>query len=97
MGDSAGKRLAKRAWLNPVGSYSNGVMKVCVEPGYWAGRCEGTVMIGDCRRLVELDFSYNSPAEQKAAVRKLDKIMDMLDLVKSAIASGDYEGEADKE
>lgn len=84
---SKSKRWNKRSWLNSDKSMTGFI--------YWEVEKEageeqflfswGSVRIGDCSRIVNLEFPLGKPSENRRSLKKLDNMIDQLNQFRDVI------------
>lgn len=84
--------IAKREFLNPVESSHCGTVKVMLgcyqyetHKGQPRKEYNGSFILGDCYRVVEIDTSFGSEEEKELILKKLGIIREHVDALVSAI------------
>jgi len=86
-------RWGKRIWLNDRRDLTAFVV-ANVEYFQDERYVTGDLKIGDCNRMISLDFNSTTPKEREAAIVKLDRLRDILDQFRTKIVQ--YQEKADK-
>jgi len=78
--------LNKRQWLNPVGHNDSGAISSKVE--FHQNGVSADVSIWDCSRKITLSFCYYGEVQARQRVKKIDALIQHLQLTKGALAEG---------
>jgi hypothetical protein len=69
----------RRAWLNPLSSSNTGWVRTSISDNSYGSYIDAEVTISDCYRQACLDFGFCNEKERDQALKKLDKMLTMLE------------------
>ena len=80
--------FSKRAFLNPSSTHQTSYIQAHVQtgregPDKWG---ENMVMIGDCRRVIQLEFFLGTKRYRRISLAKIDLLIDVLTQFRAALA-----------
>ena len=80
--------FSKRAFLNPASTHLTSYIQAYVQtgregPDKWG---DNTVLIADCKRVVELEFLLGTKRHRRISLAKIDLLIDVLTQFRAALA-----------
>lgn len=80
--------FSKRAFLNPASTHLTSYIQAYVQtgregPDKWG---DNMVLIGDCKRVVELEFFLGTKRYRRISLAKIDLLIDVLTQFRAALA-----------
>src|SRR5262245_25142433 len=76
--------FAKRAFLNPASTHLTSYIHAHVQTGdKWA---DNTVLIADCKRVVQLEFFLGTKRHRRLSLAKIDLLIKILTQFRAALA-----------
>jgi hypothetical protein len=76
--------FSKRAFLNPASTHLTSYIQAYVQTGDKWG--DNTVLIADCKRVVQLEFFLGTKRHRRISLAKIDLLIDVLTQFRSALA-----------
>ena len=76
--------FSKRAFLNPASTHLTSYIQAYVQTGDKWG--DNTVLIADCKRVVQLEFFLGTKRHRRISLAKIDLLIDILTQFRSALA-----------
>ena len=76
--------FSKRAFLNPASTHLTSYIQAYVQTGDKWG--DNTVLIADCKRVVQLEFFLGSKRHRRISLAKIDLLIDVLTQFRAALA-----------
>lgn len=76
--------FSKRAFLNPASTHLTSYIQAYVQTGDKWG--DNTVLIADCKRVVQLEFFLGSKRHRRLSLAKIDLLIDVLTQFRAALA-----------
>ena len=76
--------FSKRAFLNPASTHLTSYIQAYVQSGDKWG--DNTVLIADCKRVVQLEFSLGTKRHRRLSLAKIDLLIDILTQFRAALA-----------
>lgn len=83
------EKWKQRAWLNPSRHPDNGFIIATVKDDGWSVDAE--LVIGDCRKSVTLDFSFDTVAGKRQRISKARAMIRMLEAFIEELQQYEYE------
>ena len=79
--------FSKRAFLNPTSTHLTSYIQAYVQtgrdgPDKWG---DNMVLIADCKRVVELEFSLGTKRHRRISLAKIDLLIDVLTQFRAAL------------
>jgi hypothetical protein len=75
--------FSKRAFLNPATTHLTSYIQAYVQTGDKWG--DNTVLIADCKRVVQLEFFLGSKRHRRLSLAKIDLLIDVLTQFRAAL------------
>ena len=80
--------FSKRAFLNPASTHLTSYIQAYVQtgrdgPDKWG---DNMVLIGDCKRVVQLEFFLGTKRYRRISLAKIDLLIDVLTQFRAALA-----------
>lgn len=75
--------FSKRAFLNPASTHLTSYIQAYVQRGDKWG--DNTVLIADCKRLVQLEFFLGTKRHRRNSLAKIDLLIDVLTQFRAAL------------
>lgn len=76
--------FSKRAFLNPASTRLTSYIQAYVQTGdKWA---DNTVLIADCKRVVQLEFFLGTKRHRRLSLAKIDLLIEVLTQFRAALA-----------
>lgn len=76
--------FSKRAFLNPASTHLTSYIQAYVQTSDKWG--DNTVLIADCKRVVELEFLLGTKRHRRISLAKIDLLIDVLTQFRAALA-----------
>jgi len=76
--------FSKRAFLNPASTHLTSYIQAYVQTGDKWG--DNTVLIADCKRVVQLEFLLGSKRHRRLSLAKIDLLIEVLTQFRAALA-----------
>jgi hypothetical protein len=76
--------FSKRAFLNPASTHLSSYIQAYVQSGDKWG--DNTVLIADCKRVVQLEFFLGTKRHRRISLAKIDLLIDVLTQFRTALA-----------
>jgi len=76
--------FSKRAFLNPASTHLTSYIQAYVQTGDKWG--DNTVLIADCKRVVQLEFLLGTKPHRRISLAKIDLLINVLTQFRSALA-----------
>jgi hypothetical protein len=76
--------FSKRAFLNPASTHLTSYIQAYVQTSDKWG--DNTVLIADCKRVVQLEFCLGTKRHRRISLAKIDLLIDVLTQFRSALA-----------
>ena len=76
--------FSKRAFLNPASTHLTSYIQAYVQRGDKWG--DNTVLIADCKRVVQLEFLLGTKRYRRISLAKIDLLIDVLTQFRTALA-----------
>ncbi len=76
--------FSKRAFLNPASTHLTSYIQAYVQTGDKWG--DNTVLIADCKRVVQLEFFLGTKRHRRISLAKIDLLIDVLTQFRTALA-----------
>jgi hypothetical protein len=76
--------FSKRAFLNPASTHLTSYIQAYVQTGDKWG--DNTVLIADCKRVVQLEFFLGSKRHRRLSLAKIDLLIKILTQFRAALA-----------
>ena len=76
--------FSKRAFLNPASTHLTSYIQAYVQTGDKWG--DNTVLIADCKRVIQLEFLLGSKRHRRLSLAKIDLLIDILTQFRAALA-----------
>ena len=76
--------FSKRAFLNPASTHLTSYIQAYVQRGDKWG--DNTVLIADCKRVVQLEFFLGTKRHRRISLAKIDLLIEILTQFRAALA-----------
>ncbi|HKG60848.1 MAG TPA: hypothetical protein VKB05_13895 [Pyrinomonadaceae bacterium] len=76
--------FSKRAFLNPASTHLTSYIQAYVQTGDKWG--DNTVLIADCKRLIQLEFLLGTKRHRHLSLAKIDLLIEVLTQFRAALA-----------